>query len=283
MNKDDIYKKIKENYPAFSPAERKIADYLTESGANGLFTAQTLASAAGTSPSAVIRFVHRLGLGGLTELKVLLGGGRDPRFSENETLLIGENAGIPEIVSSVAGITAQAVNDVQLLNPDAAFADVAEILSQAEKIYLFGIVGSGLAAEDLYIKLRRIGKQAVYDPTENGQLLHAFNITPKDAALFFSYSGETGSVVKCAQLAKARGAKTVAVTGVGKSRLTTCTDRALRVPRGEHELRIGALQSRTAQLFIADILFLSIASRNLREVKTRLAETKSAADRLNGR
>ncbi len=283
MNQADIYKRIKECSPAFSPAERKIADYLTGSGADGIFTAQSLAREAGTSPSAVVRFVHRLGLGGLTELKVLLGGGREPGETAGETLFIGENAKIPEIITSVAGITEQAVADVRLLNPDTAFSAAAKMLEAAEKIYLFGIVGSGLAAEDLYIKLRRIGRQAVYDPTENGQLLNAFNITERDAALFFSYSGETECTVKCAQLAASRGAATVAVTRVGKNRLAACAGRVLYLPCGEHELRIGALQSRSAQLFIADVLFLSVACRNLSEVKTRLAETKSAADRLNKR
>ena len=58
------------------------------------------------------------------------------------------------------------------------------------------------------------------------------------------------------------------------------SSRMLYLPVQENSLRAGAIASRDSSLFVTDVLYLSLVSRNLKETKAKLTKTKAWTDRI---
>ena len=278
----DILMRIKANYNNYTEVEKKIADYILQNAAEiELFTAQSLAEKTNTSPSGIIRFVKKIGLKNLTEFKILLSKPVENNFGKNESFIINKRDSISEIEDILKRIMQETISGVTALTSEDVFKEVIRRLLEAETIYLFGIVSSGVVAEDLYFKLLRINKRVIYCKDETTQISNALNMTNKDAGIFFSYSGETKSVLISAEIAKEKGAFAVAVTEAKRSHLSKIVDIVLSIPSKEQEIRLGAIQSRYAQLMVADILFLGIAQHNFDNIEELLVTSKKLSDKLN--
>ena len=97
----------------------------------------------------------------------------------------------------------------------------------------------------------------------HSQMLYAKNMGREDLAIVISYSGLTREAIECAWIAKANGAKVVAITRGGiDSELIHRSDYVLGVAETEHIMRSGAMSSRIAQLNVVDALFAAYVNRN---------------------
>jgi DNA-binding MurR/RpiR family transcriptional regulator len=101
----------------------------------------------------------------------------------------------------------------------------------------------------------------------------------------FSFSGQTFEVHRSLELAHARGAFTVVVTGVKNSPVARSADVVLLANARESPLRVGALASRIVQLAIVDFIFVRVAQLCESNVNTAVEASKDAVrtQKLNTR
>jgi DNA-binding MurR/RpiR family transcriptional regulator len=231
----------------------------------------------------VTRFCRAVGAHGLRDFKMQLAqsvaGGMPyastavARGDDTQTLIdkVGEAA--------VEGIT-QARSAIDPVAVNAALA----ALASARRVYFFGVgSGSGLVAQDAALRFLRLDIAASAFTDAHLQRLYAGLLEPGDVAFAISHSGRSVEVNESMQIAKERGATTIALTNVG-SRLAWLVDipLLLRVPSPIDPNTPGV--SRLVHLCVMDALAIGVALRlephtleKMRHAKARLSQETDAA------
>jgi DNA-binding MurR/RpiR family transcriptional regulator len=266
------------------PAERKVADMVLSDVDFAMRASITeLAQRADVSEPSVTRFCRAVGANGLRDFKMQLAqsvaGGLPyastavARDDDIKTLLdkVGEAA--------VDGIT----HAREALDPVVVEAAIASLAS-ARRVYFFGVgSGSGLVAQDAALRFLRLDIAASAFVDGHLQRLYAGLLEPGDVAFAISHSGRSIEVNESIQIAKERGATTIALTNVG-SRLAWLVDipLLLRVPSAIDPHTPGV--SRLVHLCIMDALAIGVALKlgpktleKMRHAKARLSNEPEPA------
>lgn len=282
MNDTDVLVALEQALPGLRPAEQRIARAILESPSIvGDSTITQLAAACGTSTTTVARFVTALGFAGYPELRMAVSAavGRAQaeraRFSVHESD-VDPNDSAEQVVAKIAyqevGAIEQTAKTIDLTVLDA----VVDALDAADRIDLFGVASSGLAAQDLQQKLHRIGLVSHCWLEPHLALTSAALLTDRCVAIAFSHSGVTLEAYQVLQTAAAAGATTVAVTNFPDSPLAEIADLTLITAARETRFRSGAMSSRIVQLAVVDFLFVRIAQRRFDRLGSNLQLTYEA-------
>ncbi|MBO9577188.1 MAG: MurR/RpiR family transcriptional regulator [Microbacteriaceae bacterium] len=278
----DVLMALEQAIPALRPAEQRIARFVLDApDALGDSTITQLAKQCGTSPTTVARFVAALGFSGYPEFRFAISAavgleqGRRARFSVEERD-VDPNDSVEQVVSKIAYQEVSAIEQTAKSLDLAVLDAVVEAIDTADRIDLFGIASSGVAAQDLQQKLHRIGllSHCWLDP--HLALTSAALLTPESVLIAFSHSGLTVETNDVLETARASGARTVAITNFPDSPLAEIADLTLTTAARETRFRSGAMSSRIAQLALVDILFVRIAQRRFDRLGANLERTHAA-------
>ena len=264
--------------PSLNPAEARVARVFLEPGGIGPHpTISSVAEQAETSTATVVRLFQRLGYRQFKAfwMDLALDARRDEAAgaSAEATGDIDRSDSLPDIVAKVYTNSWLSLADTaRALNID-RLAEAIELLSAAERIDLFGAGAGAVVLHDLQQKLSRIGQTALFWPDTHAAWTAAAALPPGVVALGVSHSGETHDTVEFLRLARARGARTIALTNHVESPITEQADVVLLTAAREDPFRSGALGSRTAQLLVLDCLFIGVAQANYDGSMEALRET----------
>lgn len=180
------------------------------------------------------------------------------------------------IIHHVTAHTRGTIADTASVLDAGNLSQAVDTLVQAERADFYGVGSSGLIALDAQQKWLRLGKNAHAAFDSHVQAVLAATLTPRDAAVFFSYSGETQDTLDTLILAQKTGAAIIAVTRYGANTLSRGADIPLYVASSETLVRAGATASRIAMLHIVDILYTAVAAKAYPEYKPSLDKTHYA-------
>jgi RpiR family transcriptional regulator, carbohydrate utilization regulator len=99
-----------------------------------------------------------------------------------------------------------------------------ESILKAERIYFYGIGGSGYVARIAHHLFLKAG---IFNTAcDNGymQAITADLLSRRDLAIGISHSGETKDVIEALEIAKGKGATTIAITGNKQSTIVSKAD-----------------------------------------------------------
>ncbi|AUM95239.1 TPA: MurR/RpiR family transcriptional regulator [Clostridium botulinum] len=276
-----VFLRIRENFDSMTKSEKKIAEYIFKSSKDIISdSAQEIAIKTSTSPASVIRFTKKVGYNSLNEFKFALVAEEDTKENTEFDYIINSNDSIDLIINKLGNKVIDTINDTKELVDDEKLLEAVEAIKNAETIYLYGVGASAMVAMDFQYKLLRINKKVMFQSDSHLQLAVAVHITNRDVAVAISYSGNTREVNLAIEEAQKNGATTIAITKCGKSILRNIADINLNIPSIEKDLRIGAISSRTSQLFVTDSLFLGIAKENLDKTEKNLISTRNLVEVL---
>ncbi|RFU48418.1 MurR/RpiR family transcriptional regulator [Paraburkholderia sp. DHOC27] len=284
MSASNLIPHIRGALTELRPAERKVADMVLSDVDFAMRASITeLAQRADVSEPSVTRFCRAVGANGLRDFKMQLAqsvaGGLPyastavARDDDIQTLLdkVGEAA--------VDGIV-HARGDLDPAVVETAIA----ALAKAHRVYFFGVgSGSGLVAQDAALRFLRLDIAASAFTDGHLQRLYAGLLEPGDVAFAISHSGRSVEVNESIQIAKERGATTIALTNMG-SRLAWLVDipLLLRVPSTIDPHTPGV--SRLVHLCIMDALVIGVALQlgpktleKMRHAKARLSHEPESA------
>jgi len=159
-----------------------------------------------------------------------------------------------------------------------------DVLLKAKNVHFFGIGASSIIAVDAQQKLLRINKSATAFSDAHLVATLIANAEPDDVVFTISFSGETIEVIEVTRLAKEQGIQTISLTKYGPSSVAALADINLYTSYSkEAPFRSAATSSRLAQLFMIDILFLSMATEQYEETVKAIDKTREAIRFMKGK
>ncbi|TDD47811.1 MurR/RpiR family transcriptional regulator [Kribbella antibiotica] len=252
--------------PVLSPAQTRIAtEVLRDPGRVASSTIGQLAARCSTSLPSVTRFCVSLGLSGYAELRLGLAaetGRGSPSWERGTGAEVGPDDSLDDVLRTLLHADTRALEDtVAALDVD-ALGRAVRAISDARRIDLYAVSGSAAVADELRLRLHRIGRGANSWSDVHNALTSAALLGPGDVAVGISHSGETIEVIEPLTRAAAQGVTTVALTNYPRSPLAQAADIVLVTAAQDITFRSGALAGRHAQMIVLDALYLGVAQRD---------------------
>ena len=225
---------------------------------------QELASKSFTSPPTIMRLCKRLGLGGFSDLKIEIAS--ELKTFETMNINILDNATfkktdtVKDIVNKITDITVKSIEETSLLVDEKVLYEVAKGIMKADVIDFYGVGASNNIAFDAAFKFMRIGKIIGCLSLVDRQKIQAINSNKNHFAVLISYSGETKEILEIADILQNSNVPSVSITSRTENKLMNKTLYNLFVTSKESNLRNGAIASRTATLYMVDLLYTTCIS-----------------------
>jgi DNA-binding MurR/RpiR family transcriptional regulator len=271
---------IRSLLPNLAPVERRVAQAVLDDPAGVAWrNISELASSCGTSATSVVRFCRAIGLRGYPELRLALAGAvaHDDKSAIAGSAEIDPDDDAAAIIKKIAYADAKAVTDTAGHLDVRTLERAVQELARAKRIHVYGVGASGFVAQDLQMKLHRIGKLAWAWTDPHIAMSNASLADKGDVAIGLSHTGTTVDTIDVLREARDHGATTIAVTNFPWSPITEVADFVLLTAARETAFRSGAMTSRIAQLTVVDCLFITLAQQDLPTTRRALEKTFAAA------
>ncbi|HCN73972.1 MurR/RpiR family transcriptional regulator [Pseudolactococcus plantarum] len=274
---------IREKYTTFTTVEKRIADYIFESGELLLEkSVQEASQAIGSSSASLVRFSRTLGYDGFSQFKQKLSIAYAMHVDNKDYFEEVSDSETPSSIKKKLKVRMnQMVETTNTALSDKTLLTVASCMEQAEIIYVYGIGASAIVAQDLSQKFSRIGKQVLF--IQDPHLLVVDLSVEKERALFIgiSMNGNTKEVVDIGFVSKQLQVPIVAITAKEDSNLGKLATHILHSISGENfQMRTAATMDLMAQLYVVDILFYLYLSEHFDQSYEKLQITRQAVELL---
>lgn len=260
-------------------AEAQVRKYILAHSAEILnFTVYDLARESYTSPATVIRLCKRLNINGFSKFKLLLA--QELKYFENneinllDSTIIEENDSSDVIIEKITSIAIKTIEETRALVDTETLTKTAKIILKASILDFYGVGASNVVAMDAAYKFMRIGKNVSIFQLYDRQYVQAVNSDAEHVAVVFSYSGETKEILNVVDVLRKNGTPIVSVTSSSINSLSKVADYPLFVSARESAFRSGAMGSRTAQLYIVDLLYAMCYSLDYNHSMRKINQTR---------
>lgn len=286
MNGSDsmnIKNKILSRYRLLKKSSRKIADTLLNQPEDFLTkSAQELGELTDTSAASVIRFCKQIGYKGLKEFQIDLAQNLPEKTEQADQInMIVNKHDQPEVIMNKLRLSlTQNFEELVKLIDLKSLKKAINLINNAQTIYLEGIAASSFAAKDLFYKLIRSGRRVYYNDDTHLALERAYYTTKKDVMICFSYSGQTTELLLAAKQAHKNKTPIIAVTREDKSPLTELASYIPALPDNENLLRVSAIDSTFAEMFVSNLLYLSTITHSLPKIEKEMKATEKLTNQL---
>ncbi len=236
---------------------------------------KTVGDDAGVSEAMIVKIAKKLGFDGFKDFRAGLADyNRLPTAELHEELTPDDTDA--EIARKVFRTSIHALEETLAILDPQALERAADLIFGSRQRDLYGVGGSAQIARDVAHKLLRIGVRTnVFDDTHM-MLMSASLLGEGDVAIAFSHSGTSTAVIEPIELARRRGARTIALTNYATSPLASVVDVVLCSTAQGSPLLGENAAARIAQLIIFDAVFAAVARRNLNAAEANLAATMGA-------
>ena len=268
--------RIRMMMPHLTPLEARVVDMmLGRRDFDETTSLKTVAADAGVSEAMIIKITKKLGFSGFKDFRSgIVDYNRLPTAELHQELSPDDTGA--EIAQKVFRSSIHALEETLSILDPAAFEKAADLIFNARQRDFYGIGGSAQIARDVSHKFLRIGvRTSVFDDAHM-MLMSAALLGEGDVAVAFSHSGTTTAVIEPLELARRRGARTIALTNYATSPLASMADVVLCSTAQGSPLLGENAAARIAQLIIFDAVFVAVAQRDLKAAERNLAATRDA-------
>ncbi|MEK0082991.1 SIS domain-containing protein [Benzoatithermus flavus] len=278
MARENVLELVRSRRPELRRSERKVADLvLADPGRVLHATLAEVARSARVSQPTVVRFCGAVGCSGFQDFRLRLAHSLALGTPATHSVLLGTDP--PEaVVEKIFDYTITSLDWARQRLDRAALREAVAILEAATAIEFFGFGASAVVARDAQQKFPLFGVPCGAESDSHQQLMRASMLQPGEVAVVISNTGRTRSILDLAAIARASGARVIAITGT-RSPLVRHCDVALVVETLDNTDIYTPTISRIAALVVVDILSTAVALRRGDEHSRRFRAMK---DRLNG-
>ena len=267
-----------------SKTERRIADYILEHATEvGNITISDVADACTTSKSMVVQLCKKAGCRGFKDLRgqLMIERALRKQTLQEEELFEDIHPGCSptQVAQIIIRDEIRSLQDTADLMDEKEVERAVALLRRADRILLFGVGGSGVAALDLHNKLSRIGMNSRFSQDVHCQLLETSSLTADSVSLVISFTGRTKDMIDACELTREMGAHLITITRSGQNPVADASDVALHVASNESLRRVTATSSRLSTMSMVDVLFACLCSTNTEEVERQASRNIVIAQR----
>jgi RpiR family transcriptional regulator, carbohydrate utilization regulator len=267
--------------PALPPAEQRVAKLvLADARSFASLPVSELAERSHVSKPTVIRFCRSVGYDGLADFKLKLAGAVNEGVPfVHRAVDEGDKSGdiAIKIIDNAVSALLKYRNSAAGHAFERAIDALAAACRKGQRIEFYGVGNSGIVAQDAQHKFFRLGVAASAVSDGHVQVMSATMLQPGDCAVIISNSGRSRDLLDAAEIARRKGATTIAITASG-SPLAHASSGALHVllaaDHPEDYDRYSPMVSRLLHLVIIDILTTGVALRLGADLRPMLAEIK---------
>ena len=279
MPATDVTSLIRTELPRLAGSLRKVGELILEDPASVTHaSAAELGRRTGTSQATVTRFCRAIGLDSYQHLLIELAQERGRgEVSDWGSAEIGPDISpdddLERVVQVVGSADLRAVQQtIDRIDLD-AMERAAQAVARARRIDVYGVGGSGAVAQETETRLFRIGCSVRGWTEVHAAATSAALLTPADVAIGISHSGATRETIEPFELAKERGATTVAITSDPRSPLAKAAGIRLISATTETSFRTGSIGGRHSVLVLIDCLYVRVAQLSYQRASASLALT----------
>lgn len=228
---------------------------------------KTISQAVCASNSTVSRFANNIGYISYGEMLFNLDQARNEELKEDNSNVHDRDIEkhMQDIISTFE-MTRDEFNEDNL-------EKVIGMIKNSDKINIFALGETNIVAQDLQLKLVRIGFNATAYQDIHTQHFSACNSTENTLSIALTYSSTTKEVLKNLQTAKKFGSNT-ALIGNEKANNSDFVDTYLSVIATESIARVFSTTSRFAMLFLIDVLYHKLIQEDEEKYSEKLTKTR---------
>lgn len=199
----DILIKIQKQFNEFTKKEKDIAQYILESKAQVKDMSITeLAENTGASTATITRFSKKVGAKNFVELKMQITASNNSNGDKK----------VDNIFVNITNYYKEVLDNSQKLVDKAKIIKLVDKIKSAEKIYVYGIGSSGLTADEMRLRLLRMGFNVSSITDSHLMRINSAIISENDLVIAISISGQTKEIVESLKIAQNNGANTLLIT-----------------------------------------------------------------------
>ncbi len=275
--KKDVISLIRKAYPALRSSEQKVADFIFGHPEEVPHLNITeLAKRSDTSEATVTRLCHSIEISGYGELKLLLTHNLASSGITAIPQTIKENDGTHTVSEKLLYVFSDTIKGTFDALDISELEKAIEVLATANRIYFYGIGGSGGIARIAHHLFLKAGIfSTVYDDGYM-QAVSAALLQKGDVVVGISHAGSTKDVVEALAIAKSTGASTIAITGNEDSEIIKVADIKLVTSFKEEPIYGDFMEAKIGQLYIIDLLYIGILLRDVPAAKKHIKQTAHA-------
>lgn len=261
MDKKSCLYEIHSRLDSMSAKERRIAEFIIASPQEAVHPSiEELSERIGVSDSTLFRFVRKLGFEGYQQFRIALATESvDARMTVYEAQ--GEPGTCGSSLDTVIRTNIAALERTLAALDRAAVCAAADMMVAADRLYILGLGGSGIVAQDAYHKLVRTGLHCVAPVDFHLQLMVASEARAGDVGFVISHTGANKDAVALADELKRAGASVIALTDYPRAAIAKLADLVLVSGAIGSRYASEAFSARIVQLAIVDALYVDIMTR----------------------
>ena len=281
----NVLEAITEKYHSLTRSGKKLADYIFAHTTESQYLSITsLAENCDVSEATITRFCRALGYPSYNAFKLALAQADhvtdfgDPTDC-NEPITSKDST--DTMCRKVHAANIAALNETLELLDEGSLMSASRLLASSEKIYCFGHGGSSIMAMEAWARFSTAASNFIHITDSHMQAMAIALATPKDAILFFSYSGSTKDMEDIFNVAQERKVPIILITHFPKSRAAEFAQIILQCGYNESPLQSGSISAKVGQLFLIDCLFYGFCRQNPElRAAARSSTAKAIANKL---
>ncbi|AEV29250.1 transcriptional regulator [Sphaerochaeta pleomorpha str. Grapes] len=247
---------IKNKYASLSAKERKIADFILEHPLDSVNPSiEELADSIGISESTMVRFAKKLGYSGYQRFRIALARETVPSNAQVFETEVNDSEDVIDTVFRNAQKTCEAT--YRNIDRD-ALKKAANMIVSCEKLYIAGLGGSNIIAQDAYHKFIRTGISCNYNSEYHMQLMLASQARKQDVAFIISNTGVNTDTLALAEEYRNNGCPIIVLTSNSRSPLARMGNTVLNVTLSANSMVAESFSARTVSMVIIDVLYVEI-------------------------
>ena len=277
---ENVLLKIRGLLPSLTDREKKIGNYVLRYPDEVVRLSITeLAEACGVSDATIFRFCRKVGTEGYQDFKIALA-----KDSVSPDSLVYADV-IPEdslltMAEKIVEANVKALRDTLKVMDMETLDRALNAILAANRVQIYAIGGSGVAARELQFKLMQLGINANAFIDSQMQFISASLLTDADVAVAVCHSGNKRHTVEALELAKASGATTICITSYTASPIAEVADIKLYTSAWENLVHDDSPSVRSAQLALIDVIYEGLIMRAPQRARVSLSKANEAISTL---
>ncbi|AXG40122.1 MurR/RpiR family transcriptional regulator (plasmid) [Enterococcus gilvus] len=251
--------------------EKRIADYILQHLPTiPAINVADLAKDTYTSHSSVIRLAKKMGYEGFRDFRVAISEVAHSDLYRADPV----DANFPftaqdstkEIAKKLADLTINTVQRTYAQLDERALDDAANLLANADRIFLFAQGDSQIRARSFQNKLIKINKFLILADEYADEEWHAASLTSKDCAIFITYRANVPQYERMMKHFLNENIPSLLLTGNSRSHLIPLATRALVFTQEEMDfIKVSTFSSQVAFEYLLDTLFSLLYAKNFQQ------------------
>lgn len=277
----DVIQRVQDRYANLRKSERIVADYLrNHAGTRMNMSITELAQVLGLSEATISRVSRALGYSGFSDLKMSLAEGAVTRsgyvnipadFEQTDTVIMAS--------TKLANLLTASIQGTQRMLDTARVERCVSAIRRARKVVLVGVGGAAAICDEAAHLFIKAGLDAVSCSDHYTQVVLAANLGPEDVMVGISHTGTTMGIASALKLAREKGAQTIALTSDPASPVARAAAESLITWNSDTPsvpLYGDFLEGRTSQIYLVDLLYISLLFEEGSSREANLRNTASA-------